>query len=268
MAKKDLGKIIAIGSIKQRLLLNAENVARGKYFQERLLTDHEANQLLESFKKPNEIRLWNEFRRIDESVTSSIVNLISLHLQVLHNHSRLLGFVYLLNAIKDTEQVANSILRSIKDEQERKRIAVNAIKGVEFFGSNKKVDSEGYVVIDVTNIDNYHEEDFLSLRRMITDNKDATILAVQRYLSWEKAILDYMDETGFNVATYKYVVKQMTKQVIYLTKGYGEIGEGLLAMPEIRVDEQEYDKVKRYYLQAEEYPEPLRNSENQKFQYE
>ena len=263
MAKKDLGKIIAIGSIKQRLLLNAENVARGKYFQERLLTDHEANQLLESFKKPNEIRLWNEFRRIDESVTSSIVNLISLHLQVLHNHSRLLGFVYLLNAIKDTEQVANSILRSIKDEQERKRIAVNAIKGVEFFGSNKKVDSEGYVVIDVTNIDNYHEEDFLSLRRMITDNKDATILAVQRYLSWEKAILDYMDETGFNVATYKYVVKQMTKQVIYLTKGYGE-----LAMPEIRVDEQEYDKVKRYYLQAEEYPEPLRNSENQKFQYE
>ena len=266
MAKKDLGKIIAIGSIKQRLLLNAENVARGKYFQERLLTDHEANQLLESFKKPNEIRLWNEFRRIDESVTSSIVNLISLHLQALHNHSSLLGFVFLLNAIKDTEQVANSILRSIKDEQERKRIAVNAIKGVEFFGSNKKVDSEGYVVIDVTNIDNYHEEDFLSLRRMITDNKDATILAVQRYLSWEKAILDYMDETGFNVATYKNVVKQMTKRVIDQTEGYGEIG--LLAMPEIRVDEQEYDKVKRYYLLAEEYPEPLRNSENQKFQYE
>ena len=56
MSKKDISKILTTGSAKQRALLLAENIARGKYSQERLLTDHEINQLSESFKKPNEIQ--------------------------------------------------------------------------------------------------------------------------------------------------------------------------------------------------------------------
>ena len=57
MAKKDIGKILTTGSLKQRILLIAEDIARGKYFQEKLLTDSDFNQLSNSFKKPNEIKL-------------------------------------------------------------------------------------------------------------------------------------------------------------------------------------------------------------------
>jgi hypothetical protein len=45
MAKKDIGKILTTGSPKQRILLIAEDIARAKYFQEKLLTDSDFNQL-------------------------------------------------------------------------------------------------------------------------------------------------------------------------------------------------------------------------------
>lgn len=51
MAKKDIGKILTTGSPKQRAILYWENVARGKYFQEKLLTDSDRIQLSNSFKK-------------------------------------------------------------------------------------------------------------------------------------------------------------------------------------------------------------------------
>jgi hypothetical protein len=79
MAKKDIGKIITTGSLKQRLLLIAEDRARAKYFLDKLLTDSDFNQLSNSFKKPNEIKLWNEFNRID-SILSNAINSSALTL--------------------------------------------------------------------------------------------------------------------------------------------------------------------------------------------
>ena len=115
MAKKDIGKILTTGSTKQRLLLLAEDNARAKYSQERLLTDHEINQLSNSFKKPNEIKLWNEFRRLDDTVTNAIVNLQGLKFEVLMNYSNLRGYILVWNSIENTELLVNSVLHEIKD---------------------------------------------------------------------------------------------------------------------------------------------------------
>jgi len=60
MSKKDIGKILTTGTARQRLLIIAEDRARVIYGDERLLTDSDLNKLFDSFKKPNEIKLYNQ----------------------------------------------------------------------------------------------------------------------------------------------------------------------------------------------------------------
>ena len=90
MAKKDIGKILLTGSPKQRILLIVEDIARGKHFQKKLLTDTEFTQLSNSFIKPNEIKLYNEFRKLDETVTSAIINLQGKLFEELMNYLSLI----------------------------------------------------------------------------------------------------------------------------------------------------------------------------------
>ena len=103
MAKKDIGKILTTGSPKQRLLLLAEDNARAKYSQEGLLTEHEINQLSESFKKPNEIQLWNKWLKVDRVVSTAIMNLQGLKFEVLMHYSNLRGYILVWETIQEAE---------------------------------------------------------------------------------------------------------------------------------------------------------------------
>ncbi len=78
MSKKDIGKLLTTGTAKQRLLLIAEDRARVTYGEERILTDSDFNKLLDSFKKPNEIKLYNQFLGYGKAVNNSLLNLQGL----------------------------------------------------------------------------------------------------------------------------------------------------------------------------------------------
>jgi hypothetical protein len=228
MAKKDIGKILTTGSPKQRILLIAEDIARGKYFQEKLLTDSDFNQLSNSFKKPNEIKLWNEFRKLDGTVSDAIDNLQGVKFEVLMNYSNLRGYILLWNSIENTELLVNSVLHEIKDHKERKRIAERGAKGVHLLFSKTKLDQEGYIEIKVDfTRDTYTDENGkliedndkprktkeYSLWDVMSNVKKDVESSVIKYLSWEAAILDFMEDRGFNVKTYKEAIKQMTTQI-------------------------------------------------------
>jgi len=253
MAKKDIGKILTTGSPKQRLLLIVEDIARGKYFQDKLLTDSEFNQLSESFKKPNEIKLWNEWRRIDETVANAINNLQGVKFEVLMNYSNLRGYILVWNSIENTELLVNSVLHEIKDQKERKRIAEDGAKGIDLLFSKTEPDQEGYIEIKVDfEKDSYKDENGerigfkdkprktkeYSLWYVMNNVKKEVETSVIKYLSWESATLDFMDERGFNVKTYKEQIKQMTTQVynpiIGWAKYSGELNTGL---PHPRLEE-------------------------------
>lgn len=302
MAKKDIGKILTTGSPKQRLLLIAEDVARGKYFQDKLLTDSDFNRLSKSFKKPNEIRLWNEFRGLDDIVTNALVNLQGLKFEVLTNYSNLRGYILVWNSIEKTELLVNSVLHEIKDPQERKRIAEDGAKGINLLFSKTEPDQEGYIEIEVDFVlhkikdpekDSKDEKDKLrktkkySLWYVMNRVKKEVETSVIKYLSWESAILDFMEERGFNVKTYKEQVKQMTAQVyspiIGWAKYSGELDTGLPHprlekiikkyaicpnIEELKVDEAQYNWFRRYFLDGEEYPDELRGKVNKSLSYE
>jgi len=297
MAKKDIGKILTTGSPKQRMLLIAENIARGKYFQDKLLTDSELNQLIDSFKKPQEIKLYNEFSKADDTVTNAIVNLQGLKFEVLMNYSNLRGSILVWNSIENTELLVNSILDEIKDLKERRRIAEMGSKGIDLLFSKAEPDPEGYLEIKVDFEKNsykgkkYGEEPEptkeYSLWYVMNNVRQEVETSVIKYLSWERAILDYMEDKGFNVKTYKEQIKTMTSQVyspiIGWVKYSGELNTGLPHprleeiikkyaicpnVEELKVDEAQYSWFRKYFLDGEKYPDELRGKLNKRISYE
>jgi hypothetical protein len=237
MAKKDIGKILTTGSPKQRILLIAEDIARGKYFQEKLLTDSDFNQLSNSFKKPNEIKLWNEFRRLDDTVTNAIVNLQGLKFEVLMNYSNLRGYILVWNSIENAELLVNSVLHEIKDPKERKRIAESGAKGVDLLFSKTAPDQEGYIDIKI----DFEKQTYkgkepevtkeYSLLYVMNNVKEEATASAIRFISWRQAILDYMEENNFNIKTYKEILQGFTDRVYTPIIGWekysGEINTGL-----------------------------------------
>lgn len=283
MTKKNIGKIITTGSAKKRAILYWDNIAKQKYFQTKLLTDSEKNQLSESFKKPKEIDLFNEFINLDETITNAILNLQGLVFEVKMHHSNLRGYILLLNSMENSELMVNSVLHEIKDIKERKRIAEDGAKGIDLLLSETEIDKEGYIEIKVDfKKDTYIKENGekisfkekprktkeYSLWYVMNNVKKEVETSVIKYLSWESATLDFMEERGFNIKTYKDHIKKMTTQVcspiIDLDKYNGELNTNLLPHPrlekiikkyaicpnvkELKVDKNEYSWYRRYFL--------------------
>ena len=228
MAKKDISKILTTGSPKQRLLLLAEDFARARYSQERLLTDHEINQLSDSFKKPNEIQLWNKWLKVDKVVTSAVMNLQGLKFEVLMHYSNLRGYILVWETIQEAEVLSNHILHEIKDQENRIKISSQAGKLGNFLFTNIQTDKEGYLDISIDfEKDSYRDESGklvgvkekgvkskkYSLWFVMNNVKREAINSAIKFLSWREAILDYMEEEGFSIKTYRDIINSMTEDI-------------------------------------------------------
>jgi len=297
MAKKDISKTLSQGSIRQRLLLLAEDTARGKHFLDKLLTQEDRERIYESIKKPNELRLFREMEDTDETVTNTIINLQGLLFELKMHNSNLRGYIIAWNTIEGAELIANSILHEIKDLKERIKIAQSGAKNTELIFTQAEVDKEGYLDLMVEfEKETYTDElgnkiGFKDKPRMSTEfsllhvmnNVRADVVdALTRYMTWEKAILDFMDDRNFNVKTYKKVIENMGKQarlsIIGWGKYYGTIKTGfehprierLISKyaicpdpQEIQVDQDQYVWFRKYFLdKSDNYPEELRGKVN------
>jgi len=277
MAKKDISKILTTGSLKQKLLLVAEQRARHTYGKELILTDHEYNQLSDSFKKSNEIKLWNEWNKHAVKIVGAIANLQGLMFEVQVNYSNLRGYILVWNSIENAELLVNSVLHEIKDPKERKRIAESGAKGVDLLFSKTTPDEEGYIDIKIDfekqtyKGKKYNEEPDVtkeySLLYVMNNVKEEATASAIRFLSWRQAILDYMEENNFNIKTYKEILQGFTDGVytpiIGWAKYSGEINTGRPHPPiekllkkyaitpkieELEVNEEEYNRFKIDFL--------------------
>jgi hypothetical protein len=221
MSKKDISKVLTTGTAKQRVLLIAEDIAKGKFSKDRLLTDYEFNQLRDSFKKPNEITLWNKFRRADETVINAIVNLQGLMFEVKMHYSNLRGYILVWDTIQAAELLSNHILHEIKDIKERSRISTEACKINRFLMAKNVVDEEGYIKIDINKEDKKH-----TLWEVMNNVKKEAINGAIKFISWKEALLDYMDEEGFNVKTYKEEIDRLTENIYTPVIGWSKYQEG------------------------------------------
>lgn len=242
MSKKDIGKLLTTGTAKQRLLLIAEERARVTYGEERILTDSDLNKLYDSFKKPNEIKLYNQFLGYTKAVNIGVLNLQGLKYEATRNYSDLRGYILLLNSYENSEILVNSILNEIKDPVERERLAKIGASVNTLLFSQAVVDKEGFIDIQ-TNVKKPTKdskgnpknkeilENQLTLWEVMNNVKRKAETSAIRYLSWEKALLDFMEDKGFNVKTYKDKIELLSTEIwapiIHWAKYYGENNIGI-----------------------------------------
>lgn len=206
---RDIGKILTAGTPKQRILLVAEDVARANYQEERLLTDHQLNQMSESFKKPNEIKLWNKWLQVDRRLIMAIANLQGLKWRVLTELSDLRGYLLVWETLQEAETLSNHILHEIKDPKERIKISTQASKLCKFILSDIQVDKAGYLNIDIGSEDKKGVDLWTGLSNVRTQViEQATV-----FISWKQAILDYMEEEGFPIKIHKTKIQEMTEDI-------------------------------------------------------
>ena len=237
MPKKDISKILTKGGTKQRLLLLAEDNARAIFRKEPILTEVEVKRLNDSFKTTIERKKFNDFVRYDSIVRTALTNLQGILFEAKMHCSDLRGYILTWNVIEDSEKLVNSVLHEIKDPIERENIARKGIEKVNIFFTEKEIDQEGYIELqtdflkDKINIKDLKEKPKrskeYSLLYAINNVKKLAESKIVRYLSWSKALADYMDKYGFNVKTYKEQLsimdEEIRKPIIGWSKYYGEL---------------------------------------------
>jgi len=214
MAKRDIGRLLATGSPKQRLLILAEHEVKERYGKKGILTASEVNQISNSFIRPNEIKLWNKWLKVDRIITTAIINLQSLKYETLMQSSNLRGYIILWETLQEAEVLSNHILHEIKDQEQRIKTGSLASKAGTFLFTNIQVDKEGYLKLDIDFDSNTLKKDKKpSLYNVINNVKRDLINSALRFLSYSQAVLDYMDEEGFNVKAHKDEINSMIEQV-------------------------------------------------------
>ncbi|TXI13126.1 MAG: hypothetical protein E6Q66_10520 [Pedobacter sp.] len=218
MTKKEIDAIIRSGSAKTRLLLLFEDISKFQFDQERILTPSDFQRLFDSIRKPRELKLYETFRLIDSTIIEAIVNLRVLMFEVKMHYSDLRGYLFLVDTLEKTEAMVNAVLGEIKDINKQKSI-IRGLKGASILLSNIEENEDGLMDIQIDFDKSKYDSGIpfrlrqSTLLEAMENVKKLVIDRAVKFLSWEKAILDYMDETGFNIKTYKDHLQQLTADI-------------------------------------------------------
>lgn len=237
MAKKNISKTIINGSPKKRLLLLSDHLARVSYGLEGLITDSEFNSISDSFKSDKEINLWNEYRRYGATLNNVILNLQGLKYEVLMHYSNLRGYILMWNAIESAEEIANLILHETKAESRERALAhVEKITSIPFVKAT--IDSEDYLELNVDFEKMKYKEPKDRIKRDGEATKEFSLLyvtnnvkgqaekAIARYKAWYTATIEFMEDKGFNVKTYRDKIEDMTREVYQPIIGWNKYNGG------------------------------------------
>lgn len=237
MGKLNIDQILISGTPVQKMLLLSEDNARGKYRRDRLLTDSQVIKLTKSFKTKADIQVYNKFVKADQDIMTGLWNLREIY-QILQVHyENMRGIILVWYCTEEAEILANSILLQVKDVEERKRIAQIADNKTYLLYSCTSIDEEGFIKFQVDYQAPEQEEDLgedevadTSLIARLSQSRDQANRAVITYMSYKKAILDYMSEGGYDIQTYYDQIKGLDSAIRELPVGWykyiGKVEEG------------------------------------------
>ena len=130
--------------------------------------------------------------------------------------------------IQEAEVLSNHILHEIKDQEDRIKISSQAGKLGRFLFTDIQTDKEGYLDINIDFEDEDYEDESgkligfkdkpkktkkHSLWFVMNNVKKQAINSAIKFLSWREAILDYMEEEGFSIKTYRDIINSMTEDI-------------------------------------------------------
>ena len=213
MNKTDVTKVLAQGSPRQRALILAEDIAQYRLFHKGFLTDKEHQALTDSFKTPAEIRLYNKFRECDKTIINAMPYLKQL--QLIHEVSiaYLTGYSILWRSYQREAGSYEQILYLIKDKATKKEVIKVLTGGLyePMLGSIVLAKDRD---IDIVVKDRPPKKDRktkaekkrVGLGEIIDAYTEKATEQLKEAKALAQAILEYIDEEGFNVKTYKTAI--------------------------------------------------------------
>lgn len=211
LTEEKVVEIIKKGSERDRLILLLEDKASQKIKQKSLFDYFLFLSILSSLEDDGveDYKVENLFTR-ERSLFIALLNLQGLLYEVKMRYSDIRAYILTWFTIESAEEMVNMVLHEIKDPAERKKISKPTAKETEFLRSSVKADEEGYIEIDIENT----KEEGKPLRELISLVKSQTIQSAVKWLSYEKAILDYMKKYDLDSAIYKDYLKELKEDFI------------------------------------------------------
>jgi hypothetical protein len=211
MKKNNIQKIIEQGSLKRKLLVLAEDGARKQFGQSNILDSDEINKIYSEIRSEKEMKILKEFSITNATIQNALVNIQGLMFEIRMHYANLRSFILVWNTLEDTEILVNRVLHEINDHQERNRIIKYATTEFNpFLFTDSSIDNESYLVLN-TRI--RKESNTPSLIDMINYNNKNVLEALIKFISWKKALLDFMKETDFFVQAYKERLELFTEEI-------------------------------------------------------
>lgn len=218
-SRKEIERIIKKGTIKERLYMMGEDDAHKSLNKGRFLTEEDYANLSETFKTQKSIDLVRKQALTDSVVVTGITNVQGLLYEVKMHMSNLRGYIILWTAIEGAEQLANSILHQVNNDQ-REEISKKALKNLDILLTDGIIDKEGYIELKVDFTHDSAGNEKYSLLFAMRNVRAEVESSIKKYFTWDKAVRDYMVKNSFEIQSYYEKLDDMKRQAITYPFGW------------------------------------------------
>jgi len=191
---KDISKILTKGSVKQRVILLANEIGERGYGGKGNLSDKELDELHNSFKTNEEIRLYNKFKKQEGLIRNVIGALGQIQNAYLERIAVFTGFVMLNYSYQETEEIINVVLSNIEDKNVKKKVLKVLTKQKLLYSQKIEIKDKDFI-----SIKEEEEEGISYMMRIVRDQAKEILIQYKTIL---KAVRDSIEETGFKVKAY------------------------------------------------------------------
>jgi len=262
MSKVTVDKTLLRGSVRQRALLITNHYVDVSSGGKGYLSESERNTLEDSFKKPEEIRVYNQYKKMSYNVQLFITNISQFRLTYTELLERLEKYILLRRSNADMEDLVNNLLDLMPDKKTRAK-GVKIAKEFSNISLWRSIttDKENYVQIT-------HDGKLLD---DVIDKIRINVKYEQKRLKAALAMIkDYLTETGFKVKAFSDYIKEVeswakSKKGKELTsllfdRGLNELkSKGVrsilekdlleLSYEDVEIDKELYSKFRREYFE-------------------
>jgi hypothetical protein len=273
MSKKDISKSIKNGSAKNKIKLIAEHYALLQTNSKGLFSDSEAQELIDSLKTPQEIRLYNKTISADRVIRHALYLLKQYQLSYRESIAYVTGYALLWESYLNSENMLNGLLYEIKDKKlKHKLIENNLLKAPYIFAETERDKEDGFIRFATDKPRNRKSKEnpsgAITLEGILDIWKTQAETAISQTKAIAQAMTDFMEENDFKPSPYKEMINGILEDINKdrsITPKYSKrkmlemfpednknpIFTKFFVFPdpeEIDVDQDFYEKVRRDYL--------------------
>jgi hypothetical protein len=273
MSKKDISKSIKNGSAKNKVKLIAENYALLQTNSKGLFSDSEAQELIDSLKTPQEIRLFNKTVSADRAIRHALYLLKQYQLSYREAVAYVTAYSLLWESYLRSEDTLNEMLYEIKDKKlKHKLVENNLLKAPYILAEIERDKEDGFIRFATDKPRNRKSKKnptgAITLEGVLELWTKQTVTAISQTKAIAKAMTDFMEENDFKPSPYKEMINGILEDINKdrsITPKYSKrkmlemfpedtkdtLFTKFFVFPdpeEIDVDQNFYEKVRRDYL--------------------